>query len=176
MKRPLCFLAALLVCLTAVFPALADTAEPVSVEIISPDGISASPVYYGDIVIRVTNNTSETINELRCFLTVLDVGREQTLPVDEFGADSYQSRTIQSLAAGQSVIITIPVRIMYVGDFRFTATVADCATNALYTGPAISVEMAAVSSMNKPLVIASAVGVPLCLAAAAFVLTRNRKR
>lgn len=75
-----------------------------------------------------------------------------------------------------SVIITIPVRIMYVGDFRFTATVADCATNALYTGPAISVEMAAVSSMNKPLVIASAVGVPLCLAAAAFVLTRNRKR
>ncbi len=175
MKRTPCLLAALLICLAAACPVLADNAEPVSVEIISPESISASPIHYDDIVIRVTNNTAETMSGLRCFLTVLDVGRSQTLPVDEFGTDAFQSRTIDSLAAGESVDVTIPVRIMYVGDFRFTATVADCETNTLYTGPAISVDMTAVSSMNKTLVIAAAIGMPLVLAAAAFVLTRSRR-
>lgn len=151
----------------AASPAPADTPRDLSVEIVSPAQISASPVHYDDIVIRVTNTGSAAANDLHCFLTVLDIGREQTLPVDEFGADAYQSRIIDSLAPGQSVDITIPVRIMYVGDFRFTATVCDSASNALYTGPAISVNMLAVSSMNKTLVIAAAVCIPLILAGTA---------
>lgn len=175
MKRIFGIIAALMFVFLASCPALAAPTEDVSVEIVSPTEISSNPVYYDKVVIRVTNNGNTSVNDLRCFLTVLDVGREQTLPVDEFGADAYQSRTIDSLAPGQSTEVVIPVRIMYVGDFRFTATVADCASNALYTGRAISVNMLAVSSMNKTFVIMVAACVPLILAGAAFVLTCARK-
>ncbi len=175
MKKLLCLTAVLLLLAACAFPVLADSAEPISVEIISPESISANPVRHDNIVIRVTNNSGKTYSDLHCFLTVLDVGRTQTLPVDEFGADAFQSRIIESLEPGQSTDITIPVRIMYVGDFRFTATVADCESNQLYTCPAISVDMLAVSTMNKPLVIGAAAGVPVLLAAAAFFLTRSRR-
>ncbi len=175
MKKLLCLTAVLILLLACAFPAFADNADPVSVEIISPESISANPVHHDNIVIRVTNNNDKTYSDLHCFLTVLDVGRTQTLPVDEFGADAFQSRIIESLEPGQSTDITIPVRIMYVGDFRFTATVADCESNQLYTCPAISVDMLAVSTMNKPLVIGAAAGVPVLLAAAAFFLTRSRR-
>ncbi len=175
MKKLLCLTAVLLLLAACAFPVLADSAEPISVEIISPESISANPVHHDNIVIRVTNNSGKTYSDLHCFLTVLDVGRTQTLPVDEFGADAFQSRIIESLEPGQSTDITIPVRIMYVGDFRFTATVADCESNRLYTCPAISVDMLAVSTMNKPLVIGAAAGVPVLLAAAAFFLTRSRR-
>lgn len=174
MKRLFCVIAALMLVFASAAPAIAAPADDIGVEIVSPSSISANPVHYDNVVIRVTNNGSSVANDLRCFLTVLDVGREQTLPVDEFGADAYQSRTIASLDPGQSTEISIPVRIMYVGDFRFTATVADCSSNALYTGSAINVNMLALSSMNKTLVIIAAACVPLVLAAAAFVMTRAR--
>lgn len=161
--------------LTCAFPAFADNADPVSVEIISPKSISANPVHHDNIIIRVTNNSDKTLSGLHCYLTVLDVGRTQTLPVDEFGSDAFQSRIIESLEPGQSVDVTIPVRIMYVGDFRFTATVADCESNQLYTCPAINVNMLAVSTMNTHLVIGAAAGVPILLAVVAFILTRAQK-
>lgn len=161
--------------LTCAFPAFADNADPVSVEIISPKSISANPVHHDNIIIRVTNNSDKTLSGLHCYLTVLDVGRTQTFPVDEFGSDAFQSRIIESLEPGQSVDVTIPVRIMYVGDFRFTATVADCESNQLYTCPAINVNMLAVSTMNKHLVIGAAAGVPILLAVVAFILTRAQK-
>lgn len=175
MKKFLCLTAALILLAVCALPVLADSAEPISVEIVSPVGISASPVHHDNIVIRVTNNSDKAYSDLHCFLTVLDVGRTQTLPVDEFGSDAFRSRIIESLKPGQSVDITIPVRIMYVGDFRFTATVADCESNHLYTCPAISVSMLAVSTMNKPLVIGAAAGVPILLAVVAFILTRAQK-
>lgn len=175
MKKLVCLTAALLLLVFSAPPVLADNAEPIVVEIVSPESISANPVHHDNIVIRVTNNGGKAYSNLHCFLTVLDVGRTQTLPVDEFGSDAYQSRIIESLAPGQSVDITIPVRIMYVGDFLFTATVADCESNRLCTCPAISVDMLAVSTMNKPFVIGAAAGVPVLLAAAAFILTRGRR-
>ncbi len=175
MKKLVCLTAALLLLVFSALPVLADNAELIGVEIVSPESISANPVHHDNIVIRVTNNSDKAYSDLHCFLTVLDVGRTQTLPVDEFGADAFQSRIIESLEPGQSTDITIPVRIMYVGDFRFTATVADCESNQLYTCPAISVDMLAVSTMNKPLVIGAAAGVPVLLAAAAFFLTRSRR-
>lgn len=175
MKKFLCLTAVLILLLACAFPAFADNADPVSVEIISPESISANPVHHDNIIIRVTNNSDKTLSGLHCYLTVLDVGRTQTLPVDEFGSDAFQSRIIESLEPGQSTDITIPVRIMYIGDFRFTATVADCESNQLYTCPAINVNMLAVSTMNKPLVIGAAAGVPILLAVVAFILTRTQK-
>lgn len=106
---------------------------------------------------------------------MLDVGRTQTLPVDEFGSSTYYSQIIDRLAPGEHTEITTPVRILYVGNFRFTVTIADVSCNELFTGPAITVHMQAVSSIGHPLVIATAAAVPLLLAALAFVLTRRRK-
>lgn len=173
MKKLLCLLLALFV--LGALPAFAAEAPALQVEIVSPATIDAVPVHNDTIVIRVTNNSDRTFENLHCYLTVLDVGRTQTLPVDEFGSSAYYSQIIDRLAPGAHTEITIPVRILYVGDFRFTATVADVNSNELFTGPAITVHMQAVSSISHPFVIATAAAVPLLLAVLAFVLTRRRK-
>lgn len=173
MKKLLCLLLALLV--LGALPAFAAETPALRVEIVSPAAIEAAPVHNDTIVIRITNDSDRTFENLHCYLTVLDVGRTQTLPVDEFGSSAYYSQIIDRLAPGEHAEITIPVRILYVGNFRFTATVADVSSNELFTGPAITVHMQAVSSISHPLVIATAAAVPLLLAALAFVLTRRRK-
>ena len=169
--------ALLLACLTAL-PGVASAApaQDVSVEITSPAKISDVPVHSDNIEIRVTNNGRETYQNLSCYLTVVDRGRGQTYPADEFGENAYQTRTIDSLAPGESANVTIPVRILYVGSFRFTASVIDYATNRIFTGDAIDVAMTAASSLNKSLVMTVAALVPLALAAAAFFLTRGRTK
>ena len=179
MKKLITVFAVLLVLCLNELPALAveaPAAQDVSVAITSPVSISDVPIHNDNIEITVTNNGTTTYKDLSCYLTIVDVGRSQTYPTDEFGENAYQTRTIASLAPGKSANVTIPVRILYVGSFRFTASVIDYATNRIFTGDAIDVAMTAASSLNKSLVMTVAALVPLALAAAAFFLTRGRTK
>jgi uncharacterized membrane protein len=169
------FTVLLILCFSAI-PAFAAAPAPqdIQVEITSPSAIDDIPIHEDTIEITVTNNGQTTYQNLSCYLTVIDAGRSQTYPVDEFGENAYQTRTIDSLAPGESTNLSIPVRIMYVGDFRFTASVLDDATGQVFTGSALHVRMTSTSSMNKNLVMTVAVIVPLLLAAAAFWMTRRK--
>lgn len=111
---------------------------------------------------------------LSCYLTIVDVGRKQMYPLDEFVEEAYQTREIASLAPGETAAVSIPVRVMYVGEFRFTASVINYETGAVKTSDALSVAMTAVTNLNKTLVMAVAAVVPVILPAIAIPLTGKR--
>ncbi|MDD2979287.1 MAG: hypothetical protein PHN80_04875 [Hespellia sp.] len=147
----------------------------IQVEIISPKKIDSSPVYDGTIDIKVKNNTHQTISNMGCYLTIVDVGRNQTYPVDEFGENAYQTRTIEKLIPEEAVTIQIPVHILYVGQFRFTASVIAYDTNQIYTGAALPVTITAVSNLQKQVVIGTSVVMPILLLGIGVGIWKRRK-
>lgn len=179
MKKIISIFAALLFMCSAAVSALSPDAfaandGDLKVEIVSPSAINSVPIHEVTIEIKVTNKGNKTYNNLSCYLTIIDVGRKQTYPVDEFGEKAYQTREIASLAPNETATVLIPVRIMYVGEFRFTASVINYGTGEVLTGKALSVDMTAVSSLNKTLVMVVSSIVPAVLLGIAVVLTKKR--
>lgn len=179
MKRIISAFAALLIMCALTVPALATEAAPtgnenLKVEIVSPTAIDSVPIHDDTIEICITNQGKAVCDKLACYLTVLDVGRSQTYPVDEFGEDAYQIREVTALAPRESATISIPVRVMYVGDFRFTASVINYDTGMVTTSHALPVTMTATSHLNKTLVMSLAAIVPVVLLATTLLLTKKR--
>lgn len=164
----------LFLCAAPVLGAEAPAVSDLQVQITSPAAINATPVHDDTITMAVTNTGTAARQNLFCYLTVVDMGRGQTYPVDEFGPDAYQTRTIASLAPGETATVAIPVHILYVGQYRFTASVLDAATSQVTTGPALTVLMTAVSHLDKGLVQTVAAAMPVLLAAAAFLMIRGQ--
>lgn len=164
--------------LTCAAPALAEAAVPstqnVGVEIVSPSEISSKPIYEGDIEIKVVNNGAKALDNLACYLTIVDVERKQTYPVDEFGENAHQTRSL-TLKPGEAATVKIPVRILYVGNFRFTASVIDFASGRVYGGDALDVQILTDSKMNKTLVMVTAGIVPVAVIAVTAVIGNKRK-
>lgn len=177
-KIILVFAVLLLMCIMTVPTLAADVSTTnnnnLKVEIVSPSSIDSVPIYEDMIKIKITNEGNTTYNKLSCYLTIVDKGRNQTYPVDEFGEDAYQTREINSLAPGESTTVLIPVRIMYVGQFRFTASVINYETGSVTTSDALSVTMTATSNLNKTLVMVVASIVPVILLGIAVLLTKKR--
>ena len=71
--------------------------------------------------------------------------------------------------------VTIPVSIFYVGVFKFTASVLNEQANYTVTSDPVTANMLITSQMNKTLVLAVAVAVPLALGLTSFTLTRRKK-
>lgn len=160
---------------SATFAAQDQSTPEISVAITDPVVIEGKPVYNTDIQITIHNLTDHEIDGLVCYLMIVDVNREQTYPVDEFGPQAYQTRTIESLPAYSEYTVTIPVKIMYVGLFKFSASVMNMDKNYVVTADPLTVHMIATSKLNKALVIAVAAVVPLITAGFIFTLYRRRK-
>lgn len=178
MKKLCLVFAVLLVlayCTVPVSAASNSAVQDIGVEITSPSGIEDKPVYNADIEITVKNMTDHEIKNLICYLMIVDLGRNMTYPVDEFGTEAYQTRSIASLPAHGECTVVIPVKILYVGQFQFSASVTALENNHTVTADPLSVHMIAVSELNKPLVISVAVVLPLLIAGYAVLHTRRRK-
>lgn len=149
--------------------------QDIQVEILSPTEIQSNPIYEGDVQIQVTNNGTTDRDDLSVFLTVVDEDRNQSFPMDEFGLDSFQTRRI-SLKKGESTVVPIPIRIMYVGNFDFVANVADYSTGEVFAAQALPAQMISNTNMNKNLMRAVAIATPIILFIIAKVLTGKRGR
>ncbi|ABX41844.1 hypothetical protein [Lachnoclostridium phytofermentans] len=178
MKKICSVIVSLLILANCAVPAFAATnpiAQNIGVEITSPTSIEGKPVYNADIEITVKNMTDHEISNLICYLMIVDLGRDMTYPVDEFGTEAYQTRSITSLPAHGECIVVIPVKILYVGHFQFSASVTDLENNHTVTADPLSVNMIAVSELNKPLVVSVAVVIPLLIAGYVILHTNHRK-
>lgn len=149
--------------------------QDIKVEIISPDSIESNPIYDGTVDIEVTNNGTTDREDLSVFLTVVDEDRNQSFPMDEFGLDSFQTRRI-SLKQGESQVVSIPIRVMYVGNFQFVANVCDYKTGEVFAGNSLPAKMISNTNLHKDLVRMVAVAMPIILVAVALMLTRKRGR
>lgn len=151
-------------------------AETLKVEILSPEKIESVPIYEGDMEIAVTNLSDTTQSELNCFLTVVDEDRMQSFPMDEFEPDSYQTRKIASLQPGETATLTIPLRVMYVGNFQLVANVVDYASGSVYAAPSLRVCMISNTNLHRGLVIGVSAVMPVLLAAMTVMLGKKRGR
>ena len=148
MKRVSVFLLAVLVFALCALPAYADNSPDVTVHIASPANIEMKPIYTGDITIKITNNSAADIPNMICYISIVDVGRGLSYNVDEFGPQAYQSRDV-SLAAGETVTVVIPVKVVYVGDFRFSVTAIDLDSGTAYTSEPLTVNLICSSNWYK---------------------------
>jgi len=155
---------------------LETSAPEISATITSPTYIEGKPVYDADIQIVVKNLTDHEIKNLSCFLMVADVGKQMTLPVDEFGSKAYQTRIIDSLPANSETTVTIPVGIIYVGTFKISASVMDMEKNYIVTAAPLTVEMIITSKINKTLVMAVSAIVPIFLALGTLYLSKRKRK
>lgn len=95
---------------------------------------------------------------------------------DEFGDKGEKTVRLDELKAGESVTVTIPLKIIFAGEFRITASVVDLNTGAVATSDAVTVTMTRITAMRNTLVICVAVVVPVVYAAVALVLTRRKSK
>lgn len=158
-----------------VFAETGSAAQDIGVGITSPSPIEGKPVYNADIEITVKNRTGHEIKNLICYLMIVDLGRDMTYPVDEFGQEAYQTRKITSLPPQGECTVVIPVRILYVGHFQFSASVTDLENNHTFTADPLNVNMIALSELNKPLVLFVAAALPLLVAGSVILHTHRRK-
>lgn len=175
MKRISVFLLAVLIFTLCAMPAYADAAVPdVTVHIASPANIEMKPIYTGDITIEISNNTAADIPNMICYISIVDVGRGLSYNVDEFGPQAYQSRAV-SLAAGETATVVIPVKVVYVGDFRFSVTAIDLDAGTAYTSEPLTVNMLTASELNRPLATVVAAVMPvLCIALTLYLFHRRK--
>lgn len=168
------FFAVMIIALLAM-PAYAQSPAPdVTVRIISPDAVEMKPIYTGDLTVEITNSGSAAIDDLICYLSIVDVGRGLSYNVDEFGPQAYQSRAL-TLAAGETATVVIPVKVSYVGDFRFTVTAIDLDAGTAYASQPLAVNMLTASELNRPLATVVAVVMPvLCIALTLYLFRRRR--
>ena len=151
-----------------------DMQDQIQVEIISPDRIESTPIYTGNIEITVKNMSDTVYENLNCFLSVVDEDRKQSFPMDEFGADSYQVKPVGTLNPGGIQVVSIPVRIMYVGNFHLIANIIDYETHQVYAADSLATTMISNTNLHKNLVIAVSVMMPVILTGATMVLARKR--
>ena len=177
MKKIISMIAAVLLFVCSAVPAFAAQApREVSVVINSPTAVEDKPVYENNLDITVTNTTDHTLNNLVCYLSIVDVDRGFSYNVDEFGPNAYQTHSITSLAAGESASVVIPVKVTYVGQFKFLISVVNPDTGATSTSNALSVHMIATSHLNNTLVLAVSITVSLVIIVGVFLLMNRRKQ
>lgn len=148
----------------------------ISVEITSPTYIESKPKHDANIEIKVKNLTDKEITGLDCYLIVVDMGKKMSLNVDEFGSNAYQTRRIESLAPNSECIVSIPISIIYVGNFKLTASVMNAEKNYVITSDPLTAEMIATSKLNKPVVVTIAIIMPIILGIGALLLTKRKSR
>lgn len=150
--------------------------QDINVMITSPENIESRPVFEGNIQFTVTNNTDHELTNIACFLMILDKGRGQTYPVDEFGQDAYQTREIAAIEARETQTFTIPVKITYVGDFKFNIIAIHYGNDDVYTSNTLSVHMIENSSMNKTVVMIVAALVPILTLFVSVIVVKGKKK
>lgn len=168
----------LLLCFSSISVfAVSDTssAPEMSVTITSPTSIESKPICEENIEITVKNLTDHELTNLAAYLMILDEGRNMTYPVDEFGQNAYQTRNITSIPENGEVKVTIPVKITYVGNFKFNVSVINYNNDYVTTSNTLSVKMIENSKMNKAIVMAVAVVVPIVLACVVFIIVKRKK-
>lgn len=158
-----------------VFAADTSNSKDLEITIISPQSIESKPVCEESIEFSVTNISDHDIENIACYLMILDKGRGQTYPVDEFGQEAYQTREIQMLKAGEQMTFTIPVKITYVGDFKFNISAIEYGNDTVITSNTLPVYITENSSMNKNIVMVVAGVIPVLTLAGILLFMKKRK-
>lgn len=176
MKKYVALLGAILLLSLSALPAFAAEQGGLEIELISPGNCEDRPVFEEVVVSCVTNNTSDTLENLLVYITIIDTRNNIAVAVDEYGSTVDKPRKIERLAPGESVEIEIPIRFMYVGDFELYTSVMHKASDTVVSAAPITLNMLGDSHINPQIVTTVSAVMPLGLLACAGGISIKRKR
>lgn len=176
MKKIICTLiVAILTVYAMSSPVMANS--DLSIELISPSGANARPIYEDTVVSKITNNTNETMNNLLVYITIIDTKNNIAVAVDEYGSTVDKPRKIDTLAPGETVTIEIPIRFMYVGEYELYTSVMHKGSDTVISSSPITLVMIGDSNINTNLVMAVSIVIPvILLVIIAWLYMNQRKR
>lgn len=177
MKKIVYSLSAVLcmICFLAV-PVLAAGNNDLSIRLVSPVGADIRPVYEDMVVSEITNQTNETMDNLLVYITIIDMTNNIAVAVDEYGSTVDKPRKIESLAPGETVMIEIPIRFMYVGEFELYTSVMYKEDNTVVSSAPITLNMIGDSNINPGLVMVVAIMVPFLILVGIVWLNQKQKK
>ncbi|MDD3778686.1 MAG: hypothetical protein PHX26_01350 [Proteiniphilum sp.] len=155
--------------------ASAASAPECEITLDSSSVIEGTPLYETDMIFTVTNISSTRLDGLVAYLSFADMGID-IIYDDEFGNAGESTVHLKNLEPGESTTVTIPLQMIFAGEFRITALVVDPDSGAIAASDAVSVSMTRPTAMNNTLVIIVAAIVPLICAGAAIALTVKKRK
>lgn len=176
MKRFISLIFAVMMCLMVSMPALAATQDGLEIELISPGNCTDSPIFEETVVSRITNNSSDILENLLVYITIIDTRNNIAVAVDEYGSTVDKPREIASLQPGEAVEIEIPIRFMYVGDFELYTSVMHKESGRVVSTSPITLNMLGDSHINPQAVTVVSTIMPVGLLACAAVPSVRRRR
>lgn len=156
--------------------ALAEGTTPnyVSVQILSPDQVTAYPGFETTIQAEVTNNTNQTLNNLVVYITMVDLNKNMTVNLEDYNASI--PVVITSLPANTSQTVELPIILVYPDVFHLYVTVANLDTMTIVSSDAIVTDIMSQASINPDVVTVTAIATPVLILFLALGVSLYRRR
>jgi len=133
----------------------------IEITIISPMGVQDFPGHEDIITAKVTNQGSEDLSQLLAYVTMADLNKNMTVNLEDYGAD--KPLYIESLKAGQSQTIELPIRFVYTSKYHLYVTVVTKDSHTISSSKAITIEILGNTKINKPLALGVSVIEPILI-------------
>ncbi|XJZ26865.1 hypothetical protein ACF5W4_16250 [Bacillota bacterium Lsc_1132] len=145
----------------------------VDIQILSPSKVRNYPGFETKVNVKITNRTGHDLTKAMAYITMADLGKHWTVNLEDYSAD--KPLPIPTLAPGQSIKLSLPIRFVYTSHYKLYVTVSSDQDLAIYSSNAIPVEILGNTKINPALVTVIAIAEPfLLLLVLLFTLLRSR--
>lgn len=124
--------------------------QNMSVTILSPKSVKGIAGLEQTIKAEVKNETDRPIDDVMIYITMADMNKHMTVNLEDYNAD--KPVVIGTIAAGETKIVELPVRLVYVSDFYLYTTVVSSTSSQIVSSTAIPIEIIGNTMINKTMV------------------------
>ncbi len=154
--------------------AAAAGSDSVEIQILSPAKVRNYPGFETKVDVKITNRTGAALTKAMAYITMADLGKHWTVNLEDYSAD--KPVPIPTLAPGQSLKLSLPIRFVYTSHYKLYVTVSSDKDLAIYSSNAIPVEILGNTKINPALVTVISIVEPLLLLTILLLaLLRGRK-
>lgn len=135
--------------------------DAVKIQILSPAKVKNYPGYETKVKVKITNQTGNNVSKAMVYITMADLGKHWTVNLEDYSAD--QPIRIKTLAPGQSINVSLPIRFVYTSHYKLYVTVSSDQNLAIYSSNAIPVTILGNTKIDPTLVTLIAIIEPFIL-------------
>lgn len=147
----------------------------VTIQILSPSQVKDYPGFETTITAKITNHTNHPLTNAMTYITMADLGKHWTVNLEDYSAD--KPLRLKSLAPGESINVSLPIRFVYTSQYKLYVTVSSDTDMAIYSSNAIPVHILGNTKIDPIYVTTVSIAEPLImLLLLGFVLLREKNR
>lgn len=151
---------ALLINLTTVVFA-SEGNQSLDVKIISPSAVEDFPGREETVKVEVTNHSNQDLQKVLVYITMADLNKNMTVNLEDYNAD--KPVYIETLKAGETQTIDLPVRFVYTSSYHLYVTVVSKENNLITSSAAIPIHIIGNTMINKPVAFGVVITEPIIL-------------